>query len=118
MPRSSPAHRPVRSTFFASNAFATLSHLAAIAGVGLGVGLDVADGAGLADPVAALDGSAVLGAGEAEAPQAASTSTQQASRMVRRMECIGLLLQGRDGFGTEAEPGHFARSALFYTTDV
>src|SRR4029078_10000591 len=47
MPSSSPAQGPFRSIFFASNAFATLSHRAAI-----GLELGDADGFGLVDAAA------------------------------------------------------------------
>src|SRR6476469_1685398 len=85
MPSSSPAHGPVRSIFFASKGFATLSHRAATA-----LGLGDADGFGLVDDaaptapgdVAAVDGlgadPAVVAAG-AEGLQAAIASTAAAS---------------------------------------
>jgi hypothetical protein len=92
----------------------TFSHRAAIAGVGLGV----AEGAGLADRATALDGVAALVAGDAELPHPATASRQQVSKAVRRMACMGTAPSGRDGLGTEAEPGQVARSALFYIADV
>jgi len=78
MPSSSPAQGPVRSIFFASKAFATLSHRAAI-----GLGLGDADGFGLVDaaaPTAPGDEPAVDRLGAAAGVVAAGVEGLQAAR--------------------------------------